>query len=97
MTIALWQPLENEDGQPPVDTAGIVPKTIESFPEPDIQIVPVPVSATLQTPGTRWRVERDLPGLQQKLNGYLVNHTEYSNSVQGLIPQARVAGFDTPQ
>jgi hypothetical protein len=35
--------------------------------------------------------------LQQKLNAYLVNHTEYSNSMQGLIPQARVAGFDAQQ
>jgi hypothetical protein len=26
-----------------------------------------------------------------------VNHTEQSNSMQGLIPQARVAGFDAQQ
>ena len=32
-------------------------------------------------------------------NGYLVNHTEYSNSIQSmsLIPQARVAGYDAQQ
>jgi hypothetical protein len=51
----------------------------------------------LQLPGTRWKVDREMPALQQKLNAYLVNHTEYSNSVQGLIPQARVAGFDSQQ
>jgi hypothetical protein len=45
----------------------------------------------------RWKLERETPGLQQKLNAYLVNHTEYSNSMQGLIPQARVAGFDSEQ
>jgi hypothetical protein len=26
-----------------------------------------------------------------------VNHTEYSSSMQGLIPQARVVGFDAQQ
>ncbi len=31
---------------------------------------------------------------QSKLNAYLVTHTEYSTSMQGMIPQARVAGFD---
>ena len=54
----------------------------------------VPVSTSLQPIGTRWKIDGDIPGLQEKLNTYLVNHTEYSNSVQGLIPQARVAGFD---
>ncbi|MBL7005087.1 MAG: sigma-E factor negative regulatory protein [Gammaproteobacteria bacterium] len=32
---------------------------------------------------------------QAKLNAFLVNHTEHSNSMQGMIPQARVAGFDS--
>ena len=45
----------------------------------------------------RWRLESESPMLQQKLNAYLVNHTEYSSSMQGLIPQARVAGFDAQQ
>ena len=44
--------------------------------------------------GLRWKVNNNAPALQQKLNAYLVSHTEYSNSMQGLIPQARVAGFD---
>lgn len=34
---------------------------------------------------------------QAKLNSYLVTHTEYSTSMQGMIPQARVAGFDVNQ
>jgi negative regulator of sigma E activity len=44
--------------------------------------------------GLRWKINNNAPALQQKLNAYLVNHTEYSNSMQGLIPQVRVAGFD---
>jgi len=47
--------------------------------------------------GTRWKLEQESPVLQRKLNAYLVNHTEYSSSMQGLIPQARVAGFDAEQ
>lgn len=58
-----------------------------------LQTNAVPVSSTLGS-GMHWKVTNDTPALQQKLNGYLVNHTEYSNSIQGLIPQARVAGFD---
>ena len=95
VTVVLWQPLEDQDGQKDVadlDRTEVMPIVDGSF-----RGTAVPVSTRVQTPGTRWKVERDLPGLQQKLNAYLVNHTEYSNSVQGLIPQARVAGFDSPQ
>lgn len=57
------------------------------------------VSIEQQIPdsGLRWKVNNNInaPALQQKLNAYLVSHTEYSNSMQGLIPQARVAGFDS--
>ena len=97
VTVALWQPLKNETDQSPNGIATVVPDEVMPIMSTPIQATPVTVSTRLQAPGTRWRVERDLPGLQQKLNGYLVNHTEYSNPVQGLIPQARVAGFDTPQ
>jgi negative regulator of sigma E activity len=45
--------------------------------------------------GLRWKVNSNAPALQQKLNAYLVSHTEYSNSMQGLIPQVRVVGFDS--
>jgi len=45
--------------------------------------------------GLRWKVDNNAPALQQKLNAYLVSHTEYSNSMQGLIPQVRVVGFDS--
>jgi len=44
--------------------------------------------------GMTWKIKRSEPEMQSKLNTYLVNHNEYSNSMQGLIPQARVVGFD---
>jgi negative regulator of sigma E activity len=44
--------------------------------------------------GMNWKVKRSEPALQLKLNNYLINHNEYSNSIQGIIPQARVVGFD---
>ena len=54
----------------------------------------VAASNRVQSEGMRWKLQNESPMVQQKLNSYLVNHTEYSNSMQGLIPQARVAGFD---
>ena len=92
-TIAIWQPLQRETGladetvvsadqQKIIELAGQQPAGV------------VPASTALQPLGTRWKIDREMPGMQEKLNAYLVNHTEYSNSVQGLIPQARVAGFD---
>jgi sigma-E factor negative regulatory protein RseA len=44
--------------------------------------------------GTSWKIKRSKPDMQSKLNNYLVNHNEYSNSMHGIIPQARVVGFD---
>ncbi len=41
-----------------------------------------------------WTSSQSQDVSQAKLNAYLVTHTEYSNSMQGMIPQARVAGFD---
>lgn len=93
VTVALWQPPQ-EGGDTNIASADQV--RIESLSENN-RTLAVPVSTNLQSLGMRWKVERDNPRLQQKLNGYLVNHTEYSNSMQGLIPQARVAGFDNRQ
>lgn len=44
--------------------------------------------------GMNWKIKRGEPEMQNKLNTYLINHNEYSNSLQGIIPQARVVGFD---
>ncbi len=45
-------------------------------------------------PGMNWNIKRDAPEMQNKLNTYLINHNEYSNSMHGIIPQMRVVGFD---
>ena len=95
VTVALWQPLQKESGQGGGEIVGVDKKV--KLAEQNLKGTTVTVSTQVQTPGTRWKVKKDMPGLQQKLNGYLVNHTEYSNPVQGLIPQARVAGFDAQQ
>lgn len=44
--------------------------------------------------GTNWKIKQNGPEIQKKLNVYLVNHNEFSNSWQGILPQVRVVGFD---
>lgn len=44
--------------------------------------------------GMNWKIKRNEPEIQSKLNSYLINHNEYATSMQGIIPQARVVGFD---
>ena len=90
VTVSLWQPAIDQPTQ--VDDALVLAdqQKVELLANAQIQGVVVPASVQ----GMRWKVSKNVPGIQQKLNGYLVNHTEYSNSMQGLIPQARVAGFD---
>lgn len=97
VTVALWQPLKQESGQPDDSLVSADQQKIEQLAGQQVKGGAVPVSNRVQALGTRWKLEHEMPGLQQKLNAYLVNHTEYSNSVQGLIPQARVAGFDAQQ
>ena len=97
VTVALWQPLKQESGQPDDTLVSADQQKIQQLAGQKIEGSAVPVSTRVQALGTRWKLEHEMPGLQQKLNAYLVNHTEYSNSVQGLIPQARVAGFDAQQ
>jgi negative regulator of sigma E activity len=97
VTVALWQPLKQESGQLDDSLVSADQQKIQQLAGQQIQGTAVPASTRLQPLGIRWKVEREMPGLQQKLNAYLVNHTEYSNPVQGLIPQARVAGFDSQQ
>ncbi len=86
VTVALWQQRPGENG----DDHRLVGADEEKI----IELAKQPLQGGAVQAGMRWKVERDTPQIQQKLNAYLVNHTEYSNSVQGLIPQARVAGFD---
>lgn len=97
VSISLWQttsvnPQPGSDGNQLVSAEQ---QKIEKLASQPIQGDAVTVSSSLG--GTRWNVKQDTPALQQKLNAYLVNHTEYSVPMQGLIPQARVAGFDAEQ
>ncbi|MDH5593931.1 MAG: anti-anti-sigma factor, partial [Gammaproteobacteria bacterium] len=43
--------------------------------------------------GTRWDVKQ--PAVESRLNSYLVNHNEYSNGMQGVLPYARIVGYDS--
>ena len=93
VTVALWQPLQQQGGLPNDGMASVDQQKIEQLAGQQVVGSAVPVSSRVQS-GTRWKLEQESPVLQRKLNAYLVNHTEYSSSIQGLIPQARVAGFD---
>ena len=101
VTVALWQPLQPQgvlpnDGLASADQQKADQQKIEQLAGQQLVGSAVPVSSQIQS-GTRWKLEQESAVLQRKLNAYLVNHTEYSNSMQGLIPQARVAGFDAEQ
>jgi len=91
VTIAVWKPLQRDTGMADETLVSADQQKIIELAGQQPQARVVPASTTL---GTHWKLDREMPGMQEKLNAYLVNHTEYSNSVQGLIPQARVAGFD---
>jgi len=93
VTVSLWQPVSKQAGQGDDALVLADQQKVELFAGGQIQGIVVPAS----TRGMRWKVSKNVPGFQQKLNAYLVNHTEHSNSMQGLIPQARVAGFDAQQ
>ena len=95
VSITLWQTtIINTDAERPGEkVVSAEQQKIERLASRPFQTNAVPVSTGLDN-GMRWKISNNTPALQQKLNAYLVNHTEYSNSLQGLIPQARVAGFD---
>jgi hypothetical protein len=95
VSITLWQSsnVAVDSGQGKEQIVSVDQQKIERLASQPVQTNVVPVSSPLND-GMRWKINNNAPALQQKLNAYLVNHTEYSNSMQGLIPQARVAGFD---
>ncbi len=99
VSVSMWQsePLESRQVATVGNNIGSVEnEKIEKLANLPVQVNAIPVSSGLNE-GTRWLASEDSPALQQKLNGYLVNHTEYAIPMQGLIPQARVAGFDSGQ
>jgi negative regulator of sigma E activity len=102
VSITLWQPVSVTTGSS-VSGESIVSaeqKKIDLLVKQPTQAV-VPASAMLgnastnsnSNSGMHWKVISDAPALERKLNAYLINHTEYSKSIQGFIPQARVAGY----
>ena len=100
VSITLWQSssvdINSEQATEQIvssDQLSVDQQKIERLASQSILTNAVPVSSSLGN-GLRWKTNNSAPALQQRLNAYLVNHTEYSNSMQGLIPQARVAGFD---
>jgi len=97
VTVALWQPLQNGEGVNSEALVNADQQKIKQLAQQQISASVVPASTQVGKSGTQWKMENGSPVLQQKLNAYLVNHTEYSNPMQGLIPQARVAGFDAQQ
>jgi len=96
VTVALWQPLQQQEGAGETLADNENQQKIDKLAGNPASRA-VTVSTRVQHDGTHWITENESPVLQQKLNAYLVNHTEYSNSMQGLIPQARVAGFDAQE
>jgi negative regulator of sigma E activity len=95
VSISLWQTSNVGVGSATgsEQIVSVEQQKIERLASQSLQTNAVTVSTSLDN-GMRWKITNNAPALQQKLNAYLVNHTEYSNSIQGLIPQARVAGFD---
>lgn len=99
VSVTLWQSeaVDSEQVASVEDkTVSVESEKIEKLANMPVQVNAITVSSGLNE-GTRWLASEDSPALQQKLNGYLVNHTEYAIPIQGLIPQARVAGFDSQQ
>ena len=94
VTITLWQPVPQGTTPGGDSIASVDEQKIQQFIDQPVSGGVVPASTGVQSGGMRWKLENESPLVQQKLNAYLVNHTEYSNTMQGLIPQARVAGFD---
>jgi len=102
ISITLWQSVSigPQGDQTDNQVVSVEQQKIDKLAGQPLQINVVPVSSNMamsMEEGTRWRISQESPALQQKLNAYLVNHTEYSVPIQGLIPQARVAGYDAQQ
>ena len=98
VSITLWQTV-NLDSRSIPGSDQVVKVNQQNLDQQKIErLARLPLQTNAVTVGMRWK-NNNTPALQQKLNGYLVNHTEYSNSIHSmsLIPQARVAGYDAQQ
>ena len=100
VTISSLQ-VNNETSAPDQSVAVVDPASqakVEQFAQIPVINSPLRVSAnplhSPVAPGMKWKIKRSKPNAQDKLNTYLINHNEYSSSMHGIIPQARVVGFD---
>jgi len=67
-------------------------ETLAAVRQPVLQNGVSPVY--IRVSGTRW--DHDQPKVGSRLNGYLVNHNEYTSAtnLQGLVNYSRIAGYD---
>ncbi len=55
---------------------------------------PVPGTGEwIRVSGVNWNM--DHPKVESKLNNYLVNHNGYSSGMQGILPYAKIVGYDS--
>jgi len=69
---------------------------VQPAPQRVVQVQPqTPVNVLPVASGTHW--DKQQPETERRLNGYLVNHSEYTSSIslQGMINYARIAGYDS--
>ncbi|NIP74423.1 MAG: sigma-E factor negative regulatory protein [Gammaproteobacteria bacterium] len=66
-------------------------------PPAAVPTVAVRDTGYVQAAGTRWDLREQ--EIEARLNGYLVNHNEYTaaNSLQGMLHYTRIAGYDAQQ
>jgi negative regulator of sigma E activity len=100
ITISTFQSTQFKDSQPDqvanADASSAKVERLAQIPviQNNAQLVSATAPARKLVNGMNWKIKRNEPAMQNKLNIYLINHNEYSNSMSGIIPQARVVGFD---
>jgi sigma-E factor negative regulatory protein RseA len=61
--------------------------------EESASLQPLAQMTTTDPVGMRWNISQ--PTIESRLNGYLVNHSEYlGNGMQGMHPYARIVGYN---
>lgn len=100
ITISTFQTTQLNNPQPDqlanADTSNARVEQFTQIPlmQNNVQLVSATAPERKSLNGMNWKIKRNEPAMQNKLNIYLINHNEYSNSMSGIIPQARVVGFD---
>jgi sigma-E factor negative regulatory protein RseA len=88
--------LSSNDPAQPISLAKITPKPAPSIVTLVNSNKVAPLHASYQTlPGTRWKNLKE-PSIETRLNGYLVNHSEYAapGTGIGVMPYATFVGYD---